>query len=175
MMEDIEDTIDQLVSTGVADPNRVAIMGGSFGGYAALMCAARRPELYKAVVSLNGVSDLPAMLRYERSGGRDPIIYEFWAQRIGDLQADADQIRRASPALQAERFNAPVLLLHGRADSTVPIEQSRLMSQALQRARKDVEMIVMEDTAHGGFNPELAQAMFVVIPDFIKKAFDKVA
>jgi dipeptidyl aminopeptidase/acylaminoacyl peptidase len=141
MQEDVEDATSQAIAEFKLDANRVAIFGGSYGGYAALMGAVRKPDLYKAVVSMDGLSDLVEQLRWERktdeAAGKP--YYEFWRQRIGDPEADEAMLIQASPHRRVAEIKAPVFLMHGFLDAVVPVDQSRMMVKAMQAAGKKVE------------------------------------
>jgi len=141
MQEDIEDAVAQAISQFKLDATRVAIMGGSYGGYAAQMGAVRKPDLYKAVVSIAGVSDVIEMLKWERSQDdtSEKLRYGFWKKRIGDPDADAAMLEQASPRRRAAEIKAPVLLIHGFLDDTVPVDQSKMMLKALTAAGKKVD------------------------------------
>ena len=151
MQEDIEDAVAQAIAAYGLDARKVAIMGASYGGYAALMGAVRRPDLYRSVVALAGVSDLPEILAWEKKEDDSPDLagFNFWRTRIGDPDADAAMLARASPARRAAEVQAPVLLIHGTWDATVPIAQSRLMAKALTDAGKKVELWEQKREGHG--------------------------
>jgi dipeptidyl aminopeptidase/acylaminoacyl peptidase len=130
---------------GVADKDRVCIVGGSYGGYAALMGVVKTPELYRCAVSFAGVSDLPDLIEYDSNyvGGREAA-----ERTIGRAWGDREQLRATSPARQAERIRVPVLLVHGTADRSVPVDQSRDMAKALKRAGKPYRYIEQESGDH---------------------------
>lgn len=129
MQDDITDGTHWAVAQGLADPKRICIMGGSYGGYAALMGAAKEPSLYKCALSFNGVTDLPALLRSKRRyiGG------EFTTRFIGDLWKDRDMLAENSPVNLAAQISVPVLLVHGEDDRIVSVKQSRAMHKAMQK------------------------------------------
>jgi dienelactone hydrolase len=170
VMDDIEDSVAVVLQTGIADRNRIAIAGASFGGYAALMGGIQQPDVYKAIVAISAPADLAEMLRHERGNSQEAL--DYWSKRIGDLREDSDLIRRASPQAFAESFQAPVLLLHGSTDSIVPVEQSRGMATALRRERKEFEYIEIPGSDHSAWSPEILQAALIKSIDFIQKGFD---
>jgi dipeptidyl aminopeptidase/acylaminoacyl peptidase len=149
MQDDLADSLQFLVDGGVVDPDRVCIVGGSYGGYAALAGGAFTPELYRCVVSLNGVSDLPGMLAYERHrGGKKSWVVSYFENFMVKGEATKDKLRSISPVRHAKSFTAPVLLIHGENDQTVPFEQSDDMYDKLRAAGKDVQLIKLEDDNH---------------------------
>jgi dipeptidyl aminopeptidase/acylaminoacyl peptidase len=142
MQDDITDGVKKLIADGIADPKRVCIVGGSYGGYAALAGAALTPDVYACAVSFAGISDLPRMLSSDRARyGKNSHVASFWKSRIGSAYDDSDQLRATSPARHADQIKCPVLLMHGEGDTTVPIEQSEIMADAMKSAGKNVEFI----------------------------------
>jgi len=172
MQEDVEDAVAQVVATGRVDPARIAICGYSYGGYAALMGAVRRPDLYKAVVAIAGDSDLQETLAFAKAEeGAESPAYLYWLDTIGDPAVDAPMMRAASPALQAEKFAAPVLLIHGTEDTIVAPKQSRIMAQALRSAGKSVEHVEMKGVGHRGLEDDDWRLIYTRSVDHIAKAF----
>ncbi|MGD2133743.1 MAG: S9 family peptidase [Maricaulaceae bacterium] len=150
MQTDVEDGAEALVRAGIADPERICIIGGSYGGYAALAGATITPEAYDCAVSVNGVSDLAELLAGAESGseGRWSSTADFWRRSIGDRREDADHIRSISPASLAENVQIPILLLHGTDDTVVSIDHSRRMRDRLRAADKDVRYVELRGDDH---------------------------
>lgn len=173
MQEDVEDAVAQVMAAGRVDPGRVAIFGASYGGYAALMGAVRRPELYRAAVSVAGISDLPKWLSNFkwRDDGDEELYYRLWRDRMGDPETEMDKLRAASPALRAAEIKAPVLLIHGLDDEIVPHQQSAYMAAALRAARKPCEHVEVKDAGHGGWDEKERRLILGKAIDFIAKAF----
>jgi dipeptidyl aminopeptidase/acylaminoacyl peptidase len=146
MQDDIADATHWLIQSGVADSGRVAIVGASYGGYAALMGAVRTPTLYRCVVSLAGVTDL---IELSRRFWDDPDRRVSFEQQIGDPDRDRDRLLATSPARQASRIQVPVLLLHGTEDSTVPYSQSEAMAAALKASGKAHKLVTLAQGDHG--------------------------
>jgi dipeptidyl aminopeptidase/acylaminoacyl peptidase len=151
MQHDLTDGVAALISAGIADPQRVCIVGASYGGYAALAGAAFTPELYRCAAAIAGVADLRDMLAFERerAGDRSATV-SYWRQAMGvdDDESSPQDLDAASPAQHADRVRAPVLLIHGRDDTVVPIVQSRKMERALQGAGKPVQFVELEGEDH---------------------------
>lgn len=149
MQDDLTDGLQALVDAGLADPDKVCIVGASYGGYAALAGGAFTPELYKCVVAIAPVSDLRLMLREERRDrGRSHWVIDYWEERMSDGEPRTRKLNAISPRRHAANFQAPVLLIHGDQDSVVPIEQSEIMQDALVEAGKTVEFILLEEADH---------------------------
>jgi dipeptidyl aminopeptidase/acylaminoacyl peptidase len=148
MQSDITEGVMNLIADRAADPERICIVGASYGGYAALAGAALTPDLYACAVAVAGVSDLPAMLGWskERAGKG---VEDFWESRMGASRfKDTDELNAVSPAKQADKIRAPILLIHGKDDTVVPVSQSRKMRDALNRAKKPVEYLELAGEDH---------------------------
>jgi len=149
MQDDITDGVNLLIKKQWADPNRTCIVGGSYGGYAALAGGAYTPDLYKCVVAIAPVTDLNWMLTLEkRDNGGDSAVYEYWKKLIGDKSNDKAKIEAVSPANTAANFKAPVLLIHGNDDTVVPIGQSIRMESELKKAGKAVTFVKLKGGDH---------------------------
>ena len=155
MQEDVEDAVDHAIKTRGLDAARVGIMGISYGGYAALMGAVRRPDLYKAAISICGVGDLPEMLAYEKrdDSSAENEVYRFWSTRIGDGEEAAAAL--ASPRRRAAEIGCPIMLVHGVDDGIVPVFQSRRMKEALDRAGKAVDYVEIRGAGHADWEDDV--------------------
>lgn len=142
MQDDLLDGIDWLATQGIADPARTCIVGASYGGYTAMRGAQRDGTRYRCAVSFAGVSDLQAMRDYHSSFlGRYVASREFWAKQAPHLAA-------VSPRMHAKEFSAPILLLHGKEDIRVPVNQSRNMANQLRKAGKPYEYVELPEADH---------------------------
>jgi len=146
MQTDLSDGVHYLVKKGMIDPKRVAIMGASYGGYAALAGATLDPGIYNCAISIAGVADPASFVSFiaEKTDSRSSTGVLYWKQFMGDPKL-YDEI---SPVKQAARASCPVLLIHGTDDTVVPIDQSRRMESALKRAGKPVEFITYKGQDH---------------------------
>lgn len=141
MQNDVEDGTRWLIEEGIADPDRICVVGASYGGYAALMEATRNPGLYRCAVSFAGVTDVAYLVR----SSRRYTNYEIVKEQIG---SDLKELRQRSPLNFADQINIPVLLGHGTDDRSVNIQHSRKMNQALEKSGKDVTYLEFEDGDH---------------------------
>lgn len=146
MQNDLDDAMDWAVAQGIADASRVCVVGGSYGGYAALWGVLRNPERYRCAASWAGVTDWDKMLKYDRKyltrkAGR------AWQTRIeGEEGLDLEDV---SPLRFAARLNRPVLLAHGTYDRNVPISQYEEFRLAAQEAPvKPTELKILAE-GHG--------------------------
>lgn len=141
MQDDLEDAVKYLVNEKIADPKKVCIVGASYGGYAALMGATKTPDLFQCAISFAGMSDLVKMRESYRSfTNRNTVRKQF-----GD---DKKQLKDTSPVRMADRVKIPILLIHGKDDTTVPVSQSRIMANALEDEGKVHEYIELEYGTH---------------------------
>jgi dipeptidyl aminopeptidase/acylaminoacyl peptidase len=141
MQNDVEDGTRWLIKEGIADPNRICVVGASYGGYAALMEAARNPDLYRCAVSFAGVTDVAYLVKSSRRYTNYKIVQE----QIG---SDLKELRQRSPINLAEQIDIPVLLGHGTDDRSVRIQHGRKMHRALEKSGKDVTYLEFEDGDH---------------------------
>jgi dipeptidyl aminopeptidase/acylaminoacyl peptidase len=168
MQDDVADGLKALIESGAADPNRVCIVGVSYGGYAALAGAALTPDLYRCAVSRAGVTDLAEFLQSrKRRFGADSDAYHYWLESIGDPETDAAKLAAASPARMADRIRIPVLLLHGTDDEIVPYEQSDLMKKALDKAGHPTELLRFEGEDHSNWSTHNQKAWLIAVDRFL--------
>lgn len=131
MQDDLTDGVHYAVEQRIADRDRVCIVGGGYGGYAALIGIVKTPDLYRCAVSLSGISDLPALLEERRNF----INYRIgWERQLGSAWFDRQRLKDTSPINHADKMRTPLLLVHGAKDRVVLVEQSREMAKNLSRA-----------------------------------------
>ncbi|MHA7871717.1 MAG: alpha/beta hydrolase family protein, partial [Hyphococcus sp.] len=167
MQDDITNGVNKLVADGIADPDRICIVGGSYGGYAALAGATLTPDLYACAVSVNGVSDLPRMIG--EAAQRSSISAEQWERRIGSRFRDADELAAVSPARRAASAGAPIMLIHGKDDTVVPFYQSEIMRDALTIANKPHEFVELAGEDHWLSSGESRTEMLRASIEFIDR------
>ncbi|MCP4000058.1 MAG: S9 family peptidase [Gammaproteobacteria bacterium] len=140
IQDDITDGVEWLIKTGVADPERICIVGESFGGYAAAMGTAKTPDLYKCAISVNGVLDLKL---YIDSGRK--MVFENINRAMWNSRKEAEE---TSPYHLAENIKAPVLLIASERDTVVPVKHSRKMYKRLKKLDVEVEYVELPDGEH---------------------------
>lgn len=163
MQDDIEDGAIELINKGIADPDRICIVGASYGGYAALMGVVKTPDRYKCAISVNGVSNVFDLVKDNRAFWRS---YNVIDEMIGN---DNKELREISPVNYAEKIKVPVLLIHGELDRQVDIKHSYQMRDALQKARKDVTFIEQPGEDHYLSNEAMRVQAFKAMADFLDK------
>jgi len=151
MQNDVTDGVQAMIEQGIADAHHVGIVGMSYGGYAALAGAAFTPTLYSCAVSINGVSDLRALMEEEipRYGTFVRFIsasQSEFAERIGPETDPA--LRSKSPINSVAAIRIPILIAYGSGDARVPNEQSQRMAEALSREGRPVTLVKLPDEDH---------------------------
>lgn len=149
IQDDITDGVKKLIADGIADPKRVCIVGASYGGYTALAGATLTPDLYACAVSYAGISDLPLLLKEETDcvGHHSKSANEL-DKMVGLSSKDLPRLKATSPVFHADQVKIPVLLMHSDGDTTVPINQSVEMADALQKAGKKYQFIKFKGEDH---------------------------
>lgn len=147
MQDDLDDGVDWLAKSGLIDSKRVCIVGGSYGGYAAMWGAIRNPDRYRCAASMAGVSDLPSLLRYDKSLFSATRYYREWRTQVAGV-GDVD-LKTVSPLNFASQLKVPLLIAHGERDERVPVKQSHTMVDALNKADAPVTSIFYKNDGHG--------------------------
>jgi len=150
MQTDLSDGVRWLSAQGIVDPERVCIVGASYGGYAAMAGLTLDRGVYRCGVAVAGVSDLRRMVNWEarQEGRRESQTVRYWNRFMGAARLNDRALDALSPAHLADKVDKPLLLIHGRDDTVVAIEQSRVMAEAMRRAGKPVELIELEGEDH---------------------------
>lgn len=150
MQHDLTDAVTFFTKQGMIDKNRVCIVGSSYGGYAALAGGAFTPDLFKCVVSKNGIGNLKDFQnRISREQGTSSAAFAYWNDQIGGFSDTTEDIAaQRSPELSAAAFKAPVLLVYSEKDKIVPPRQSVTMYDALKSENKQVEILKLEGDDH---------------------------
>jgi dipeptidyl aminopeptidase/acylaminoacyl peptidase len=149
MQDDLTDAVNFFAGRGIIDPKRVCIVGSSYGGYAALAGGAFTPDLYKCVVSINGIGDLNDMLAWDKSQhGSKSEIANYMAIQFANGDVDKNILKTISPEAYAASFSAHVLLIYSANDKRVPPKQSEQMLKALKRQKKSVVSLELKGEDH---------------------------
>jgi dienelactone hydrolase len=168
MQDDITDGVRLLVEKQFVDPQRICIVGGSYGGYAALAGAAFTPDLYKCAVSISGISKLADLIKSGRKTyGSDSGSYEYILRMIGDPERDAERLAQASPVLHVDAIKAPILLIHGDSDGIVPYEQSEIMKKALNKSGRKTELMTLENEGHRDWSEGNERRVLTAVAAFV--------
>ncbi|MBN1625594.1 MAG: S9 family peptidase [Deltaproteobacteria bacterium] len=158
MQNDILDGVKILIDNKTADEKRICVMGASYGGYAALMGAAKNSDIFRCAISIAGISDLNKLMIQKGNYLNRALI--------GD---DPVERRAGSPINYAPDIECPVLLAHGTDDNTVYYSQSDDMHDALKRADKDVTFLKLKDETHHLEDIKNRVSLFETIEKFLNK------
>lgn len=172
MLSDVSDGVQALAAAGVVDPRRACIVGGSYGGYAALAGVTLQHGLYRCAVAVAPVADMPSFRSWalgEGAGGEGDEGRRYWRVAIEGLAKDEPGLSTISPARHAGAADAPILLIHGRDDTVVPIDQSRKMEAALKSAGKPVQLIELPGQDHWLTDETTRIQMLKASVDFVLK------
>lgn len=167
MHQDLVDAKEWLVKQGVADPKKVAIMGGSYGGYATLVGLTFTPDEFACGVDIVGPSNITTLLK---------TIPPYWAplkalfaKRIGDMEKEEDFLKERSPLYKADKITKPLLIGQGKNDPRVKVAESDQIVEAMRKAGKPVEYVVYPDEGHGFARPENRLHFFAITEQFLAK------
>jgi dipeptidyl aminopeptidase/acylaminoacyl peptidase len=164
MQDDITDATRWAIAEGIADPKRICLYGGSYGGYASLMGVAKEPDLYACAAGYVGAYDLE--LKYSvgdiRQSGSGETYLREWIGEKGTLAS-------VSPNRLADRIKVPVFLAAGGEDKRTPIEHTEAMEKALRKAGKQVEAVYYPTEGHGFYKPENELEFYSKLLNFLHR------
>ncbi len=143
-VRDIEASVRHLVDAGLADAERVGIMGGSYGGYMVMAGLADYPELFAAGANLFGVVNFETFF-----ANTEPYIAAISTVEYGDPATQQELLRRLSPIHKVDRVRAPTIVLHGANDTNVPVVEAEQVVESLKRRGIPVEYVLFPDEGHG--------------------------
>ena len=167
MQDDITDGVKWLIGQGIVDPKRVAIYGGSYGGYAVLAGLAFTPYLYACGIDYVGVSNLFTFMNTIPPYWR-PML-EMMYEQVGNPETDREQLAATSPALHADKIKAPLFIAQGANDPRVNKAESDQMVEALRRRGVEVEYMVKDNEGHGFHNQENRFDFYRAMERFLAK------
>ncbi|WP_059016960.1 S9 family peptidase [Mycobacterium sp. M26] len=168
MHDDLIDAVGWAVSQGIADPRRVAIFGGSYGGYAALVGVTFTPDVFAAAIDYVGISSLANFMRTLPTVAR-PFLANNWHLYVGDPSdpaQEADMVSR-SPISRVEQIRTPLLVVQGANDSRVVQAESDNLVHALRERGVDVEYLIKDDEGHGFVNPDNQIDLYHAVERFL--------
>lgn len=167
MHDDLVDAVADVVDRGWADPERVGIFGGSYGGYAALAGVAFTPDTFRCAVDLCGPSNLLTLIA---------SVPEYWKpmiadlhQRIGNPETDADMLVRRSPLTSVDAIRSPVLVAQGANDPRVKQAEAEQIVAALRGKGVDHEYVLFADEGHGLAKPENRERFYAATEPFLAR------
>jgi dipeptidyl aminopeptidase/acylaminoacyl peptidase len=170
MHDDLIDACDWTVKQGIADPSRLAIFGGSYGGYASLVGVTFTPDYFAAAVNYVGISNLANFM------GKQPPVFRpgqlnCFHRHIGDPEnpEQLPDLLARSPITHVDKIQTPLLVVHGAMDVRVVREEADLLVEALRARDVPVEYLLAEDEGHGFQNPDNVMTLFRTMERFFAK------
>ena len=167
MQHDLTDAVKWAIAKGIADPKKICIYGGSYGGYATLAGLAFTPELYACGVDIVGPSNIRTLLQ---------SIPPYWApmkkqfvMRVGDAEKDDELNKKISPLFHAGDIRAPLIIAQGANDPRVNIRESTQMVEALRAKKLPVTYVVYTDEGHGFARPDNRLDFYGRVDEFLAK------
>lgn len=163
-LRDVEGAYHWLVARGLADRDRVGIMGASYGGFTVLACLTRQPELWAAGVDIVGIANFETFFRHTGAWRR-----KLRASEYGDPLEDADLLRDLSPIHQVDRIRAPLMVVQGANDPRVPQIESDQMVDRLRTLGRPVEYLLFPDEGHGVVKIPNRVRAYTAIAEFLQR------
>jgi len=163
IQDDLLDGVRWAVAEGMADPARVCVYGGSFGGYSAMMTAARAPDMFRCAVGLAGIYDLDMM--YSKGDIKRTESGRRYLQRV--IGRNDAELAANSPVHLASKIKIPVLLAHGEEDERAPFAQAKAMRAALTEAGHPPQWLAVPKEGHGFYSEENNIAWFKTLDAFL--------
>jgi dipeptidyl aminopeptidase/acylaminoacyl peptidase len=167
MHDDLVDAVQWLVGRGVADPARIAIYGGSYGGYAALAGATFTPDVFRCAVDIVGPSNLVTFIE---------TIPPYWSSylamlhdRVGNPETEGDLLRERSPLTHVENITIPMLIAQGANDPRVKQSESEQIVAVMREKGIDHEYMLFSDEGHGFAKPENRLRFYAAAEQFLAK------
>lgn len=167
MQDDITDGVQWLVKQGIADPKRVAIYGGSYGGYATLAGVTFTPDLYAAAVDYVGVANMFTFMKTIPPYWK-PFL-DMFHEMVGDPEKDKAMMEAASPVMHADKIKTPLFVAQGAHDPRVNKAESDQMVEALKKRGVQVEYMVKDNEGHGFHNEENRFDFYEAMEKFLAK------
>ena len=171
MQDDITDGTQWLIDQGIADKKRIAIYGGSYGGYATLMGLVKEPQLYAAGVDYVGVSNMFTFMKTIPPYW-EPML-EMMYEMVGDVEKDSAMLREVSPVFHVDKIKAPLFIAQGANDPRVNVDESDQMVKAMKEKGIEVEYLVKDNEGHGFRNEENKFDFYRAMEKFLSTQLSK--
>lgn len=165
MQDDLTDAVRWAIAQGIADPQRVAIYGASYGGYAAMAGVTSTPELYRCAVNYVGAVDMTYLGRRDQGGNprMNEMFYEIW------VHPDMEELKRRSPVNHVEAIRVPTLHAYGENDPRVEFRHWKKLKAELDRHHKPYEVVNQVDEGHGFAAPSARIKFYLRLEEFLRK------
>ena len=171
MQDDITDAVQWAVEQGIADPDRVCIYGGSYGGYAAMAGITFTPELYQCAINYVGVTSIPLLFETMPTAWRR--FLPSMKKQIGDPDKEADMLEDRSPLNHVDQIRVPLLMAYGLQDPRVVIDHALDLEKELKKHEIDYELIIEKKEGHGFVRFENQVDWYTKVIDFLDENLKK--
>lgn len=165
---DLKYAVDWLKSSGFVHPNKIAVMGGSYGGFMVLAAMTSYPELWAAGVNIVGIANFVTFL--ENTG---PWRRHLREAEYGSLENDREFLESISPIHKVDQMSAPLFVVHGKNDPRVPVGESEQIVESLKARGQDVEYLCFDDEGHGVIKLKNKLIAYPAIADFLDRVLMK--
>jgi len=167
MHRDVADAVDWCIAQGITDPERVAITGGSLGGFITIHGMIMNPERYVCGIDLFGRSDCTAIVSDKKGSLTAPLMAKSWGYQ--DTQEGFEFLKKISPINNVDKIKRPVMFIHGAMDPVMPSQYSDDMSQALKKEGIPVIFLLYPDEGHGIVKPRNFNSQYAIMEVFLAK------
>ena len=169
MHDDVTDATKTMIASGLIDGNRVAIMGGSFGGYLALAGVVNEPQLYRCAVTIAGVFDWAQQIKDKQYDQYDSPVFGWLLRKLGDPEQQRERFDAISPVRHVDRVRVPVFVSHGKDDPIADIGQSRRLISELEKNHVPHEAFLVSEEGHGMGHLDNQVELYSRIETFLAK------
>jgi acetyl esterase/lipase len=169
MHDDVTDGVKTVLKTGLIDRGRIAIMGGSFGGYLALCGVAFEPDMYRCAVTIAGVFDWERVMKEARGNVYGPANYGVLRKMLGDPKANAERFDEMSPLRHVSKVKVPLYVAHGLEDQIASVAQSKRLISELKKHKVPFEKQIEWTEGHGFSKLKNRVELYTAIEAFLAK------
>ena len=169
MHDDVTDATKSMIASGLIDKTRIAIMGGSFGGYLAIAGVVNEPSLYRCAVTIAGVFDWEQQVQSEKYDQYESPYYGWMIKKLGDPKKNREKFEAISPGRHVDRIRVPVFVSGGKEDRTVEIQQSKRLISELEKYHVSYEKYLVGDEGHGMAHLDNEVELYTRIEAFLEK------
>lgn len=167
VQEDIASARQWAIDNEFADADKVAIMGFSYGGYAAALAAATQKDAFQCAVPISGIYDIVRESRAIKKQAGGGLTHQSWKQMVGSLWNDKQLLRAISPVNLADQISIPLLIAHGRQDAVASVKHAHDFTAALKKSGKSFKYIELEEEGHSLDLPQNQSHLFDEIDAFL--------
>jgi dipeptidyl aminopeptidase/acylaminoacyl peptidase len=165
MQDDITDAVSWAIEEGIADPQRICIYGGSYGGYAAMAGLTYTPELYKCGINYVGVTSIPLLFKTMPEAWESGRPQMEW--RVGSPDQDKDLLEDRSPLNHIDKIQAPLMMAYGKRDARVDLSHALKVEKELKRHEKEYQLMIKKDEGHGFRKFQNRMDYYAMMEDFL--------